>query len=147
MKQSVAFAAIIAALSGCQSGSLTSPSADQAANDVSLASGGGGTAATVRVRCEVRSNRSKISIDGNNLTPLGGTFSARAISGANTASAPAKQAIGDEAEFDFDSAPNDIAAGAVAIAPGFITAGKVTGEIRNGAGAVVASATATCQTR
>ena len=42
--------------------------------------------ATVRVRCEVRSDRSKISVDGNNLAT--GTYQAMVTSGANTASAP-----------------------------------------------------------
>jgi hypothetical protein len=49
--------------------------------------------ATVRVRCEVRSDRSKISVDGDNLAT--GTYQAMVSSGVNTATAPARQTIGD----------------------------------------------------
>src|SRR5215468_3907770 len=85
--------------------------------------------ATVRVRCEVRSDRSKISVDGDNLAT--GTYQAMVTSGANTATAPARQTIGDQVEFDFDSDAGDIAAGATAIAANFIqgTPPQVTGAI------------------
>lgn len=134
-------------LAACEAGSLTDPTAARG-SDGSLGSGeaAGAVVAAVRVRCEVRSDRSKISVDGRNLRPAGGSFAARAMSGANTATAPAKAAIGDEAEFDFDSDRGDIAAGAVAISPAFIT-GDVTGQILDGSGAVVASATVSCQRR
>jgi hypothetical protein len=45
---------------------------------------------------------------------------AMVTSGANTATAPARQTDGDEVEFDFDSDAGDIAAGATAIAADFI---------------------------
>jgi hypothetical protein len=100
--------------------------------------------ATVRVRCEVRSDRSKISVDGNDLAT--GTYQARVTSGANTATAPAQQTIGDEVEFDFDSEPDDIAAGATAIAADFIqgTPPQVTGAILTLGGSVVVEATVDC---
>jgi hypothetical protein len=96
---------------------------------------------TVRVRCEVRPGRSKISVDGNDLSPRNGTFSARVTSGANSAASGTQTAIGDEAEFDFDSATE---VGAVRIPANFIVGGAVTGEIVNAGGQVVASGTAQC---
>src|SRR5437773_4064450 len=80
-------------------------------------------AASVRVRCEKRADRSKISVDGNDLVAAQGPFTATATSGTNpvnSATAGPKAAIGDEAEFDFDSNANDVAAGATLISPSFI---------------------------
>ena len=106
--------------------------------------GGGGGNATVRVTCERRSDRSRISVDGNNLAS--GTYQARVLSGTGSATAPSASASGDEVEFDFDSEPDDIAAGATAIAPGFIQGNppRVTGQILGGGGAVVVESTVTC---
>jgi hypothetical protein len=111
-------------------------------------------AGTLRLRCEVRTTggaRSKISVDGNNLSPLGGTWSARVSSGANSAAAPATRGIGDEVEFDFSSLPNDIAAGATPIARNFIIVNPsgpdVRASILDAAGNVVVSAAADCRTR
>ena len=103
--------------------------------------------ATVTVKCEVRSNRSKISVDGNDLA--NGSYQASAVSGANTATAPAHQTIGDEVEFDFDSDGGDIAAGATAIAADFIqgTPPQVTGTILTLGGNVVVQATVDCIVR
>jgi hypothetical protein len=100
--------------------------------------------ATVIVKCEVRSNRSKISIDGNGIAT--GSYQAVATSGANTATAPALPTIGDQVEFDFDSDGADIAAGATAIAPSFIqgTPPQVTGAILTLGGGVVVQATVDC---
>ena len=55
-------------------------------------------------------------------------------------------AVGDEVEFDFDSEPDDIAAGATAIATTFLTGSppQATGEILDGASTVIASATVIC---
>jgi hypothetical protein len=128
-------------------GSSAEPSRE---SNVTTPTEGTSAGGAVRVRCEVGRNRSKISVDGNNLRPLGGRFSARVRSGANSASAPLATAIGDEAEFDFDSDPGDIAAGAVAIAPTFIRTGAgadVVGEILDPAGVVVASGSADCRAR
>jgi hypothetical protein len=101
--------------------------------------------ASVRVRCEVRSDRSKISVDGDNLAT--GTYQAMVTSGTNSATAPAQQTIGDEVEFDFDSDAGDIAAGATAIAADFIqgTPPQVTGAILTLGGSVVVEATVECE--
>ncbi len=100
--------------------------------------------ATVTVTCEVRANRSKISVDGNGLAI--GSYQATVSSGANTATAPAHPTVGDEVEFDFDSDSGDIAAGATAIAPTFIqgTPPQVTGAILTLNGGLVAQGTADC---
>ena len=103
-------------------------------------------AANVRVRCEKRGTaRSKISVDGNDLLP--GSYRARVTSGANSATSGAQQAVGDQAEFDFDSDAGDIAAGATPIPANFIQGNQVTGQILNAANAVVAQASATCSVR
>lgn len=101
-------------------------------------------AASVRIRCEKRTTRSKISVDGNDLPA--GTYQARVTSGANTAVSGPEGAVKDEAEFDFDSDRGNIAAGATAIPAGFIN-GSVVGEILNASGGVVASATVACRVR
>jgi hypothetical protein len=75
-------------LSACQSDLGTEPlSANPSQSAFTATASASGPVA--RVRCEVRSNRSKISVDGNDLRPLGGMFSARVRSGANTAHCPA----------------------------------------------------------
>jgi hypothetical protein len=103
--------------------------------------------AIARVTCELRSDRSRASVNGQNLTT--GSYSARISSGASSATSALAPTVGDEVEFDFDSEPDDIAAGATAIASNFIegTTPAVTGEILGEGGAVVASATATCRVR
>ncbi len=89
-------------------------------------------AADVRVTCEKRTNRSRISVDGNNL--VAGSYRAVARSGTASVASRFEAAVGDEAEFDFDSNPADIAEGATAIAPNFIVDGRVRGYILNAAG-------------
>lgn len=100
-------------------------------------------AATIRVKCEQRADRSKTSVDGNELVP--GMYSARVISGTNQATSAARQAVGDEASFDFDSNANDVAASATAIPANFIQANQVTGQILNSGGNVVVEALAVCR--
>jgi len=144
---SLAMLTSLACAAGATDPTATTSGANGGANENPGTSGGAGLA---RVRCEVRSGRSKVSVDGNNLRPLGGSFSARIAAGGNVATAPAQNAVGDEAEFDFDSAPDDIAAGAVAIPANFIAraAGStVTGEILDAAGTIVATATGACRVR
>jgi hypothetical protein len=112
---------------------------------------GGSTSTTLpataiaRVVCEKRADRSRASVDGNNLAS--GTYSARLISGTNVATSNLAPTVGDEVEFDFDSSPDDIAAGATAIAADFIQGAppQVTGEILDGAQNIVASATVICE--
>lgn len=101
-------------------------------------------AASIRVECEKRANRSKISVDGNNLIP--GNYKAVVKSGSNTKTTALKASIGDEIEFDFDSAPDDVAAGATAIKRTFIQ-GTVTGKLLNDKGFVVISDTVSCRTK
>jgi hypothetical protein len=103
----------------------------------------GPASGSVRVRCEQRSDRSKVSVDGNDLRA--GSYSARVISGANAASSGLQATVGDEVEFDFDSEPDDIAAGATAIGSDFIQGGQVTGQILDAGGAVVVESTVPCE--
>jgi hypothetical protein len=148
----VAFVIAIAAIASACSGtnrSITAPSAvvpDGTQASSGSGSGSGGGDDTIRVRCERRgTRRSKASIDGNNLAA--GSYRARLTSGTNTATSGAKNTVGDEVEFDFDSARDDIAAGATPIARNFIQGGRATGELLNANGQVVASATVACEVR
>lgn len=89
-------------------------------------------------------------MDGNDLSPRNGTFSARIRAAGGTATAPSKRAIGDEVEFDFDSDRTDVAQGATRIAATFIASRSgpdVVGEILNTQGQVVASQGAECSVR
>lgn len=92
--------------------------------DLFATSSGDGSAsinATMRLRCELRIGRSsKISVDGNNLTPLNGLFRSGVRSGGSTITHPTKQAVLDQVEFDYSSDPNDIAAGAQPIPANYI---------------------------
>ena len=114
---------------------------------------GGSTSTTMpaspiaRVICEQRADRSRVSVNGNNL--VSGTYSARVTSGTNVATSGLAPTVGDEVEFDFDSNPDDIAAGAVAIAADFLQGDPphATGEILDGAQNVIASATVLCEQR
>lgn len=103
------------------------------------------SAATIRVKCEKRANRSKISVDGNDLAP--GMYSARVVSGANQKTSALQAAVGDEAEFDFDSNPKDIAAGATPIAADFIQGGQVVGKILDTNGNTIVSDTVRCRVK
>jgi hypothetical protein len=58
--------------------------------------------------------------------------------------------VAGEDEFDFDSNPNNVAAGATRIAPSFVRAQPgpdVTARILNASGQVVATQTAECAVR
>jgi hypothetical protein len=108
------------------------------------------SAAELRLRCEQRvaPNRSKISVDGKNLSQQNAMYSARVISGSNQATHVPLTAVGDEVEFDFDSDPADIAAGAQAISGTFITSGSVQAAIFDASGQmVVGPVTAACRMR
>lgn len=100
-------------------------------------------AQTVDVKCETSATRSKASVDGSNLAR--GQYSAQLVSGANSARSVSKPTIGDEVEFDFDSNPQDIRAGATPIAKNFIVNNTATGKLLNSAGRVVAQKTVTCR--
>lgn len=101
-------------------------------------------AQSVRVKCDVRTDRSAVaSVDGRNLPA--GDYTAVLTSGANTATTEAQAAVAGEAQFDFSSKPRDIAAGATAISRTFIQGGMVTGMLYNAAGQLVASADRACR--
>lgn len=102
-------------------------------------------AASIRVKCETRANRSKISVDGKDLVP--GQYRCQARSGSNQKSTALKSSVGAEVECDFDSARADIAAGATAIPVNFIQGGQVTGKLLDAAGFTVASDTVSCRAR
>jgi len=102
-------------------------------------------AASIRVKCEKRANRSKISVDGFDLGA--GSFTATATSGQNTATSGAKNAVAGEAEFDFDSDAGDVAEGATSISPAFIQNNTVTGSILAGATVVAGPTTVSCRVK
>ena len=108
-------------------------------------------AASLRVKCEVRDNRSKASVDGRNLGP--GDYRAVISNGSATVRAAGTMNVAgqaDEAEFDFDSNRNDIADGATEIPAGFITGGMVSADLLLDDGiteTVVASGMAVCRDR
>jgi hypothetical protein len=107
-------------------------------------------AAELRVRCEQRTvpSRSKISVDGKNLAQANAMYSVRVISGSNQSTHVPLTAIGDEVEFDFDSNPADIAAGAQAIASNFIVGGAVQAALFDSTGQmVVGPVSAACRVR
>jgi hypothetical protein len=104
-------------------------------------------AATLRVTCERRSDRSKISVDATNVTPRNGRFRARVRAAGGTVTSALKRAIGDEVEFDFDS---NTELGATRIPTNFIrarTGADVIGQLLNANGVVVASRGVECSFR
>jgi hypothetical protein len=104
-------------------------------------------AATLRVTCERRTSRSKISVDANNVTPRGGRFRARVRAAGGTVTSALKRAIGDEVEFDFDS---NTERGATRIPANFIrhrAGADVVGQLINANGVVVASRGVECSFR
>lgn len=103
----------------------------------------GVAAQSVDVKCETRSNRSKASVDGENLAA--GNYSAVLVSGGNTAQSPYEATRGDEVEFDFDSNSRDIRQGATAIDADFIVKNRVTGKLLDINGNVVAQRSVTCR--
>jgi hypothetical protein len=108
------------------------------------------SAAELRVRCEQRTTpaRAKVSVDAKNLAQANAMYSARVISGGGQATHAPLTAVGDEVEFDFDSNPADIAAGAHAIPNNFIVAGAVQAALFDSAGQmVVGPISATCRVR
>lgn len=102
-------------------------------------------AATIRVTCEVRGDRARISVDGKQLAA--GKYSTAVLSGESMASTPAVAAVGGEIEADYDSNPADIRAGATAIASTFVKGGMVTGKLLDSSGNTVISDTVSCRVR
>ena len=141
--------ALLAACSSEVSGP-TEPAAAAGVTAVAAAENVSALSASLRVRCERRSSRSRISVDGNNLSPRNGRFKARVRASGGTVTSATKRAVGDEVEFDFDSNRNDIAQGATRISARFITARSgpdVIGEILNSQGQVIARQGAECRFR
>ena len=82
-------------------------------------------AGELRVRCERRSTRSRISVDGRNVLP--GNYSVTVSSGKSVPVTKLNaQAAIDQFEADFDSNLADIRAGATKISRTFIQNGKVS---------------------
>src|SRR5215510_16587325 len=96
----VALAAIVAGLGTCADNSSTpSGPTDPTLKspppaDISVA------AASIRLRCERRPNRSRISVDGSGLVPRGGNFRARVTASGGTVTSAAQRAVAGEDEFD-----------------------------------------------
>ena len=146
------FAGLIGGLAACNNEALDPSNASSGSNQTTLtASNNISTlAAAIRVRCEGRPGRSKISVDGNNLSPRNGLFRARVRAAGGTVTSTAKRAVGDEVEFDFDSDRGDIAAGATRIPANFIqrrAGADVIGLILNAQGNVVARQGVECEFR
>jgi hypothetical protein len=126
---------------GSTTTSSTSTSSSSSSTSTSTSMPGGGNPSVV-VTCEKRSDRSKASVNGKDLAA--GTYTARITSGNNQANAPGQAAVLGQAEFDFDSNSNDIAAGATAISVSFIQNLTVTGQVLQN-GTVIAEATVACR--
>jgi len=90
------FAGLVGALAAC-SNDATDPSSSSSSSTkatVSVSDNISTLSATLRVRCERRSSRSKISVDGNDLTPRNGRFRARVRAAGGTVTTTAKRAVG-----------------------------------------------------
>ncbi|MGZ8190179.1 MAG: hypothetical protein ACXWTS_03005 [Methylococcaceae bacterium] len=99
------------------------------------------------LKCEKRINppRSRVSVEVEDLVP-GAIYTARVSSGANSKSASiAADSVG-VAEYDFDSNPKDIRAGATPIKAKFID-GDVKVVVTDAMGAVVEKTSAACRIR
>lgn len=108
------------------------------------------SAATIRVQCEQRGvQRSKISVDGNDLSslPAGQMYKAQVVSNGNVATSNGAPLDRGEVEFDFDSNPADVAAGATGIGTTFIMGGTVTGKILMPNGTTLIADTVACRVR
>ena len=81
----------------------------------------------ILLQCEVFADRSRISVNGKHLEA--GDYIVSVSSGENSADSLPVSTSEDEVEVDFDSNPNDISAGAVSIAPDFITGAEVSATI------------------
>lgn len=108
------------------------------------------SATTIRVQCEQRGvQRSKISVDGNDLAPHapGQLYRAQVVSSGNVATSNGAPLDRGEVEFDFDSNPADVAAGATGIGTTFIVDGTVTGKILMPNGTTLIADTVACRVR
>jgi hypothetical protein len=144
---SLVLAGLVGAAGACSNDALTS-SSSSTPNDPALSyENVSALAATLRVRCERRSDRSKISVDANNVSPRNGTFRARVRAAGGTVTSTSKRAVGDEVEFDFDS---NTEPGATRIPANFIQrrdGADVIGILLNAQGTVVARRGVECEFR
>ena len=97
----------------------------------------------IRVKCEKRPARSKISVDAKDLIP--GDYRCQVQSGSNQKTAELVSVAGDELECDFDSARGDVLAGATEIPLNFIQNHMVTGKLIDATGYTVALDTVRCR--
>jgi hypothetical protein len=74
-------------------------------------------------------------------------YRAQVVSAGNFATSAGAPPDGDEVEFDFDSNPADIAAGASPVPSTFIVNGNLTGKILAPDGATVIADTVACRVR
>ena len=100
------------------------------------------SAATIRITCEVRDDRSKISVDGKQL--VRGTYTTEAMSGDNMANSSPRRSRRGQLETDYDSNTGELA---IPIASDFIVDGRVTGKVVDAGGNTVASDTVACRVR
>jgi hypothetical protein len=147
----VVLAVVMAGLGACADSpsapSTPSDSSSPAASAVQSNAVIAAAVASIRLQCERRPNRSRISVDGRGLTPRTGRFRARVTASGGTVTSPLKRAVAGEDEFDFDSNRNDILAGATRIPATFITARTgpdVVAKILNASGQVVTTKGAEC---
>jgi hypothetical protein len=103
----------VGGLAACSDSSLAPSAPSEATTGLQPASPVPAAIASIRLRCERRANRSKISVDGRGLVPRGGSFRARVSAAGGTVTSPSQRAVAGEAEFDFDSNRNDILAPAI----------------------------------
>ena len=106
------------------------------------------SAESARVRCRVKTARTQISVDGRGLNAgmYTATVDSSTAAGDVVTSATAIQVMppAKEAEFDFDSKPVNIAAGATALSRNFVTLpGSVSWQLLKD-GVAILSGTQTC---
>ncbi|HET8834566.1 MAG TPA: hypothetical protein VFN08_07540, partial [Gemmatimonadales bacterium] len=110
-----AAATVVTACADTPSGPSSSPAVESQSPALATTATPAAVGATIRLRCERRSNRSRISVDASGLVPSTGRFRARVTAAGGTATSPLKRAVAGQDEFDFDSNPNDVRAGATQI--------------------------------
>ena len=143
---------VVAALTVAACAASDSITAPPSVLTITTADGSAVTAATLRLRCELRIGQSStISVDGNGVAPINGMFRSGVRSGGVTVTHAAKQAVLDQVEFDFTSKPNDIVAGAQPIPANFIVVNPsgpdAQARIVDASGATVAQGGAKCRVR
>src|SRR5690348_9174017 len=145
-----AAATVVTACADTPSGPSSSPAVESQSPALATTATPAAVGATIRLRCERRSNRSRISVDASGLVPSTGRFRARVTAAGGTATSPLKRGVGGQDEFDFDSNPTDVRAGTTQISATFIrarTGPDVVAKVLNAAGVVVATRSGDCVIR